>query len=102
MAGSTRDPFSAEDHQDVPLELAEVPRPPRPAAEEPALALPRPRAPVAYAKPSSGLPNLVLWAFAGVGFVALVGGGVWYWKGRPEPAAAPPKPVAWRTVARGD
>ena len=114
MAPSSRDPFAPPNEADggeAPLELAHAPIRPAPAAqEEPEVIAPRER--VVYKKPPGGAGNFMVWAFAGVGVLALVVAGAKMLKrgveGAPAvgPAAAatapPPKPVTWTEVEKGD
>jgi hypothetical protein len=116
-----QDPFAppdADGHDDSTFALA-----PHSRAHQTRLSqdvqpvVPEARRPVAYKSPSGGLSNLVLWAFASLGFLGAAGVGIRYAMNRntapagapaaaaagPAPAAAAPaKPVTWKAVETGD
>jgi hypothetical protein len=125
-----KDPFAppdAEGHDDSTFALAPHSRAHATRlSEDVRPVVPEARRPVAYKAPSGGLGNFILWAFAGLGFLGAVGGGIRYAMNRsaaPEAAAAsgpgapagpagaggpgaaasaPAKPVAWKAVETGD
>jgi hypothetical protein len=84
-----------------------------PPSQDVAPVVPQTRKPVAYKAPPGGLSNFVLWAFAGVGLLAVAGGSAWFFVGAARkatpvvagavaPVAAPAKPVVWKPVQTGD
>jgi hypothetical protein len=84
-------------------------QPPRPAsgAEPPAISPePRPRPKVAYPRMPGSAGNLVLWTFAGIGFVALGAASVWLMKRAVEAPrvdlAGALKPIVWKPLPHLD
>lgn len=103
------DPFRPpEDSGHAPLELAPAPeRRPAPEQTVPPI-VPSSPEPVVHARLPGGAGNLVLWGFAALGVLAIVGAGAYFLRrgvqvtAAAAPAAEEPKPVTWKEVGTGN